>query len=197
MDIIKEYATPIGTYKIENCQSLNKGLTDFIYSIKKEDNLQRSMVGGYHTKEDLFTRDNPFIKEFHQIISTKIKEYYSSITGNSMGFHTRMASWGMIYGAGNHSKIHTHPGADIYSAYYCKVPDELLEDGALTYIDPRPSARWDRNFTKKSSRWIAAREGTGIIFPAWLEHYVTPHYSKNNRICISTNVFIDHGIFFK
>ena len=40
------FPTPIGIYEINNYESLNKGLTDFLYSIKKEDNPQRSMVGG-------------------------------------------------------------------------------------------------------------------------------------------------------
>ena len=155
------------------------------------------MVGGYHTKEDLLSRDNSFIKEFHKIISAKIKEYYSSITDKTIGDNTKMVSWGMIYGSGDYAKLHTHALADISSAYYCKVPDGLLEDGALTHIDPRPSARWDINFTDNSVQSFSAKEGSGIIFPAWLEHYVTPHYSKSNRICISTNVFIDHGTFFK
>ena len=40
------FPTPIGIYEINNYESLNKGLTDFLYSIKKEDNPQRSMFVG-------------------------------------------------------------------------------------------------------------------------------------------------------
>jgi uncharacterized protein (TIGR02466 family) len=114
-----------------------------------------------------------------------------------------MASWGMIYGLGDYSTPHTHPLADISTVYYCKVPEGLLEEwekskpGAFHYIDPRPASRWDRNFATNSVESIPAKEGTGAIHPGWLEHYVTPHYLKVDRISISTNVFIDHGTFFK
>ena len=208
MNIINAYPTPIGTFEIENCESLNKGLTEFIYNIRaieKGSNYQRSMAGpqGYHTKEDLLSHDNPFIIEFHQKISEKIVEYYSTITDDPMGPNTKMASWGMIYGPGDYSTPHTHPLADISSVYYCKVPDGLLKEwpdsmpGAFHYIDPRPASRWDINFATNSIESIPAKEGTGAIHPGWLEHYVTPHYLKDDRIAIATNVFIDHGTFFK
>ena len=208
MNIINAYPTPIGTFEIEDCESLNKGLTEFIYNIKaveKGSNHQYSMAGpqGYHTKEELLSRNNPFIIEFREKISEKIIEYYSTITDDSMGPNTKMASWGMIYGPGDYSTLHTHPLADMATAYYCKVPEGLLEEwekskpGAVHFIDPRPASRWDRNFTINSVEPIPAKEGTGAIFPGWLEHYVTPHYLKEDRIAIATNVFIDHGTFFK
>ena len=46
MNIINSYPTPIGTFEIEDCESLNKGLTEFIYNIKaveKGSNYQHSM----------------------------------------------------------------------------------------------------------------------------------------------------------
>jgi len=65
------------------------------------------------------------------------------------------------------------------------------------HTDPRPNSKWDINFTDTSSNQIKVKEGQGLIFPGWLDHYVTPHKSKDTRICISTNIFIDHGTFFK
>ena len=197
MKIVNLYPTPLGEFQLKDCNTLNKGLTDFIYDIKKENNSQRSMVGGYHTKENLLSSENNFIKEFHNIISEKILKYYSYINNISPGPNTKMVSWAMIYGAGHYSKPHSHPLADISSAYYCKVPIELSEeDGNFVHMDPRPNANWDLNFTHNSTQLIKVKEGMGIIFPGWLKHYVVPHNSKQDRICISTNVFIDHGTFF-
>lgn len=62
MNIMKAFPTPVGFFNIENGDTLNKGLTDFIYSIKHEDSPQRSMIGGYHTNEDLLSRNNSFIQ---------------------------------------------------------------------------------------------------------------------------------------
>ena len=192
MNIQNEFPTPIGTFQIDNSESLNKGLTELILNLKKEDNHQRSMVGGYHTKEDLLSLDNPFIKEFHKIISEKIIDYHSQTSKEKMGKDSKMVAWGMIYGPGAYSKPHTHPLADISTAYYCKVPKDLNNEGLFEYIDPRPNAKYDINFTHESVKRILPKEGHGIIFPGWLDHYVTPHSIKDERICITTNIFIDH-----
>ena len=191
MKIKNEFPTHIGTFQIDNSESLNKGLTELLLNLKKEDNQQRSMVGGYHTKEDLLSLDNPFIKEFHKLISEQILDYHSQITKESFGQNSKMVSWGMIYGAGHYSKPHTHPLADISSAYYCKVPKDI-KGGTFEYVDPRPNAKYDINFTHESVKRILPKEGLGIIFPGWLDHYVTPHSIKDERICITTNIFIDH-----
>ena len=191
------FSTPIGIYEINNYESLNKGLTDFLYSIKKEDNPQRSMVGGYHTKENLLFYDNTYIKEFHKIMSKKFKEYFYYISKKEVGENSKMASWGMIYNLGNYAKTHNHPLADMSASYYCKMPKELNDNGSIVFNDPRPTAKWDRNFSNNSTKSFKAKEGTLIIFPGWLEHHVTPHNSNEDRICISTNFFVDHGTFFK
>ena len=58
----------IAILKIENSDDLNKGLCDYILNLKREDNPQKSMVGGYHTKEDILKDDNKFVQEFRNII---------------------------------------------------------------------------------------------------------------------------------
>lgn len=201
MNIINAFPTPIGTFEIKNSESLNKGLCEFLYEIREEEigtNPQRSMNGpnGYHTKEDIMSRDNYFIKEFHKTISSVLIDYYPHITRNQIGPNTRIVSWGMIYGPGAYSRIHTHPGVDVSISYYCKVPDDMKGDeGTFEYIDPRHAARWDRNFEGWGPGRIDPKEGSGSIFPSWLDHYVNPHYCEGDRICIATNVFIDKGTY--
>ena len=53
MNIMNTFPTPVGFFDIQDSSSLNKGLSDFIYSIKHEDSPHRSMIGGYHSNEDL------------------------------------------------------------------------------------------------------------------------------------------------
>ena len=53
MDVHQIFTTPVASFKIENSDDLNKGLCDYILNLKREDNPQKSMVGGYHTKEDI------------------------------------------------------------------------------------------------------------------------------------------------
>ena len=199
MKIIDAYPTPIGSFEFENYEYLNQGLVELMYDIRdKEKSLERSMTGynGYHTPDDLLKRDNPFIKEFHKKISEVVLDYIPRVTTNTLGEHTKMSSWSMIYGTGSYSRYHVHPGADLSSVYYCKVPSDLKNgEGVLEYHDPRSAGSYDRNLmTEITAKPI---EGSGSIFPGWLAHSTTPHSSKEDRICIATNIFIDHGTFFK
>jgi uncharacterized protein (TIGR02466 family) len=196
MQILNTFPTKVGLFSVENNTELNKGLSDFVYSIRNEESPQRSMVGGYHTKEDLLTRNNPFIKSFYSIIVNQISEYFKNFSTKPVGQNTKLVSWAMIYGAGHYSKPHTHPGADFSSAYYCKIPNLPKGEGDFIVTDPRHSAKWDKNYSEDTSLTITPKEGLGIIFPGWLEHYVTPHNLNEDRICITTNIFIDHGTFF-
>ncbi len=200
MEIVNAYPTPVGIFEFKDCEYLNQGLVEFLYDIRDNENsLKRSMTGddGYHTPDDLLKRDNPFIREFHKKISEVLLEYVPRITTNTLGEHTRMSSWGMIYGPGSYSTYHIHSGADLASSYYCKVPSDLKRgEGIFEYHDPRPASLFDRNFMP-NPEIIKPIEGSGAIFPGWLPHSTVPHSSKEDRICIATNIFIDHGTFFK
>ena len=199
MEIVNAFPTEVGIFEFEDCEYLNQGLVEFLYDIRdKEKSLGRSMTGynGYHTPDDLLKRDNHFIKEFHKKITEVLLEYIPIVTTNTLGEHTRMSSWAMIYGSGSYSRYHVHPGADVSSVYYCKVPSSLKNgEGIFEYHDPRPACLYDRNLSAEIR--TKPKEGSGSIFPGWLAHSTTPHYSKEDRICIATNIFIDHGTFFK
>lgn len=199
MEITNAFPTPVGKFEIENSKQLNEGLVKFLYEIRdNEPSLQRSMSGmnGYHTPDDLLRRDNPFIKEFHKKISEVVLEYVPRISDTVLGEHTRMTSWAMIYGSGSCSKYHMHPGADLSSVYYCKVPKMYQDEGVFEYHDPRPASLFDRNMMPSPMRYSPV-EGFGLIFPGWLPHSTTPHFGNEDRICIATNVHIDYGTFFK
>ena len=191
------YPTIIGRYVVSDSDDLNRGLAELLYRMRADDiNIeasQHSMRGtnGYHTDISVLKKDNKYVKAFHQIISKEVIDYFGKTTGKSIK-NAELTSWGMIYGHGAYSEKHTHPKADLAVVYYVKTPLDLpSSDGVLEIQDPRPAARWDINC---SNLFFSAKptEGTGVVFPAWLEHYVTPHYKDSDRIAIATNVFIDY-----
>jgi uncharacterized protein (TIGR02466 family) len=145
---------------------------------------------GYHTDDSLLKVNSEYITQFQESMVPHINSYFKKLTNKTIKNAT-LASWGMIYGNGSYSKHHVHPKADLAIVYYVKVPDNMGRDnGLLEIVDPRPAARWDINHNSIYN--ITPIEGTGVIFPAWLEHQVTPHYIDGDRISISTNVFIDY-----
>jgi hypothetical protein len=74
------------------------------------------------------------------------------------------------------------------------VPSDMV-GGNLSFMDPRPAAKMDVKFENESILNIKPVEGHGVLFPGWLEHFVEPHNSNDYRICITTNFYIDHGLF--
>ena len=201
MEIVGAYSTPLASYNTGSTDAFNEELSSIIYKMKEGDNVhneeQYSMSGpnGYHTKDNFLDSDNTPMRDLKGLIVEQRAEYYRSTIGKELGVKTKLFSWGMIYGKGAHSRVHTHALADMVLTYYCKVPKAMGEgEGLLTHLDPRPASRWDAN-SIVTENTILPKVGSGIIFPGWLEHYVTPHYAGEDRICIAVNVFVDKGTF--
>ena len=202
------FQTPIAEYDFEDSGAMDKGLSEYILDIEKaeksEGNPQFSMTGvaGYQTKDDLLLRGNPFVDEFISRISKEIATYWSAITnGGTLPDNTRLVSWGNIYRRGTLSVAHTHPEANMAVTYYPKIPkgmgdidpdakSEVAPQGAFLINDPRPAARYDSSFAVRSSVVFLPKQGSGMIFTGWVEHFATPIYLDDTRICISTNVLV-------
>jgi len=200
MKISKVFPTDIGQFDFENFEELNRGLVEFIYDLRgqeaeKKDIYQYSMGGstGYHTSGDILKSENEYIKEFHKLISNPIKAYYNMVFGENLTeTQSELFAWGMIYGRGDYSIPHNHGKSKISTAYYIKVPPDMVNNenispGTLYFSDPRSAVK---THVSDSNRYILAKEGQAIIFPGWLEHFVTPHDVDGYRICITTNLNI-------
>jgi hypothetical protein len=209
MQIHEEFPTKIGTFEFKDApglmsiKELNRGLTQSLLEIRDKDLSS--------TEQFSMSKGSKYsVVRIH--ISLQIQEYLMQALDLKIPEGSVMVSWAMLYGAGDWSKAHTHPGADLSVTYYPQVPEELSSlkvkenkdyevsrPGAFTYLDPRPAARWDVNLLKDSNaKEIMPVEGQGAITPGWLEHYVTPHHIEGGlRICIASNVFIDKGTWTK
>ena len=197
------FPTNVGKFSFENPEKLNQGLAKFIYDLRlqetEKDIPQYSMGGpsGYHTSGDILKWDNEYIKEFHEQISSHIKAYHNISYGKLDKEHTKLWSWAMIYGRGDFSILHSHGDSVISSVYCVKIPNNMIDEmdkqpndipsGTFHIVDPRSIAKVALN---KASHPVPLKEGHGLIFPGWLEHFVTPHNIDDDRICITTNMRI-------
>jgi len=167
----------------------NKEKTD-----KAENHAQYSMAGktGYHTKDDLLLSDESIIVKFKDLMQDVLNNHSIMVTGKPLAEDTKIVGWGMIYREGDHSLTHQHPLADLSACYYLEVPEieKDTEEGCIVFLDPRPTGRFG-NFSGNGLEIpVPAKAGVGLIFPSWLEHYVTPHYEKTERIALAINVFM-------
>ena len=208
MKLATMFPTTVGEFSLENPEELNKGLAKYIYDLRlqetEKDIPQYSMGGpsGYHSSGDILQWDkerlpwrDKYITEFHEQISNHIQAYYNISFGKLDKKHAKLWSWAMIYGRGDFSILHSHGNSLISSVYCVKIPDNMIMDkqpnnispGTFHAVDPRSTAKIALNKTRHP---VLLEEGQGLIFPGWLEHFVTPHNIDDDRICITTNMRI-------
>ena len=87
--------------------------------------------------------------------------------------------------------IHSHGQYTLSGTYYVKVPEN---GGRLTFRDPRPAAISNGFMVNKFDNGefmnINLREGLLAIWPSYLDHFVEPSNSDEERISISFDLLL-------
>jgi uncharacterized protein (TIGR02466 family) len=190
--------TPLTFFKTNFSNEEIQELIDIILRTEKEekkDNIeQKSMqgTGGYHTRYNLLTKNDPIILKLKDTFFNLFEAHSNMVTRMSLTKNVTMEAWGMIYRNGSYSVCHQHPGADLSSAFYLKVPKKLPQnEGNIVFLDPRPSGRFANFSGDEGEIEVPPTVGTGAIFPSWLEHYVKPHFQDEERIAIAFNLYLN------
>ena len=158
---------------------------DFISWIKgemKKESVVKSNRGGwqselYDSKNDMFEPLIKQIREFCGHLPLNIKEIIIP------------QLWVNVNKKGNWNIIHQHAQYDLSGTYYVKVPKD---SGRLFFRDPRPAAIGNKflidRFDKGEFKKVNVMEGTLGIWPAYLDHFVEPSDSDEERISISFDI---------
>ena len=140
------------------------------------------------TTDDLSRHIPKFTKSIYKItekICEKYEYLYDRLEFTGM--------WANKLKAGDIHPPHTHSNNIFSGVYY-------LEGGSqIQFFDPRPQASVLHpnlkytNFDNSGMIGFDAEKGTGLIFPSWLQHWVTK--TNKTRISISWNILLrgDYG----
>ena len=140
------------------------------------------------TTDDLSKHIPKFTKSIYKItekICEKYEYLYDRLEFTGM--------WANKLKAGDIHPPHTHSNNIFSGVYY-------LEGGSqIQFFDPRPQASVLHpnlkytNFDNSGMIGFSAEKGTGLIFPSWLQHWVTK--TNKTRISISWNILLrgDYG----
>ena len=142
-------------------------------------------------KHEHYVSSNTFIKIIDPYLNI-FAEAYRNWYGKTIHQTSILMTWVNFMRAGEFNPPHTHPGCDLSSVLFIKIPEALKEEhkkftgtgsgpGALsfTYGEFQPHAI--------STRYFFPEEGDFFIFPATLTHFVTPFMSEGERISMSAN----------
>ena len=192
-DVMQGWATPLFSRKWPDVADLNRGLRDLVLAKERQDSgVQKSVVGGWHSTEDLLTWQAPEIASLIEMIKTAVAVLTAS-TGGELPESCTMAAWANVLRTGGFNKTHTHPGCVWSGVYYVHILDNDPKDrseGWIEFQDPRPAVEMIETPGSPFGTPLTfpPEAGRMIVFPSWLRHTVSPYLGTGERISIAFNI---------
>lgn len=174
------FGVPIWGVILNEEKSYLQNYIDTILQCRQsEPSSKKSNFGGYQTHEDLF--QNLIFKNLVSYIEQISNQIISNQT--SVNFSVEIKElWGNINTYRDFNAAHTHSGI-LSGVFYLQVPKN---SGRLILTDP--AVRSEGKFITNSDYPIYPEPAACILFPSWLEHYVEPNLSNDERISLSFNI---------
>ena len=99
--------------------------------------------------------------------------------------HSTLQIWFNIYEVGDYQEIHNHVG-DMDSRYSFIYVLHNESDTGVCFRSSNPNELTYSEVNTIHSKHVGVEEGTLIIFPSFVDHYVLP--ATGNRVTISGNI---------
>jgi uncharacterized protein (TIGR02466 family) len=166
---------------------------------RAEPTVGRSLVGGWHSRDDLLDWPYPEIRTFRGWIAAAVQEMTQFAMPELSGTGPLQVdldggAWANIVRSGSYHKIHNHPDCDWSGVFYVATgtpdPNGPPENGMIEFLDPRmgavqPGLRGPEALPKLR---VPPETGLMVVFPSWLYHYVNTFDGTGERISIAFNV---------
>ena len=188
------FPTPIWTIKLENFESINNQMYNFIKEsqFKDKTGIKKSNNKGWHSKDFNMQETGP--KNFIKNISPSIEKVITDMNWEKEKQLVKISNmWAIINTGGSANSRHQHGNSTISGAYYVRAPKNC---GDIVFYDPRPAPVFcypearGSNLLNAHINSITPEEGALILFPSYLDHSVNENLSNDERIVISFNIII-------
>jgi putative 2-oxoglutarate-Fe(II)-dependent oxygenase superfamily protein len=206
MDRFALFPTPLFVLPLPELAEVNSELTARLLAERQASpGLQRSNVGGWHSRPDLSQRPDACYRTLLQRIVGCVDGVVAELAAASGAlppgappprFRYGIHGWAMILGPADYVVLHDHGEAHWSTVYYVDAGDDTGDAtaGRLAFVAPGRGGRpvpglelFPTTFT------IRPRTGSLVVFPGWLQHYVHPYRGSRPRISISCNLVLDAG----
>lgn len=150
--------------------------------------------------EGLAGIEHPAIRNLFAVIRTQIDLYLAERLNvpHPLIAHrphaARLQGWALVLSEDGHEEMHIHPQAWLTVVYYARMPKAAdptaarneRSPGSLAFGPWPPSVE---HLLPDFPRWqVEPREGTLLIFPAFLGHGTIPTAMGEPRICVALDV---------
>jgi uncharacterized protein (TIGR02466 family) len=188
------FPSPVFVFELDDTAQLNQALVRDIAAYRNQSpGINRSNQNGWHSDTDFFRRPEASFQE----LARQIRGCLSAATRRvapSLDLASKvymLQGWINVSGRGAYNTPHSHPGYHWSGAYYVRLPaDPPARSGDIEFLDPRGPVSQMSDlgadaFAPKIRR--RPKEGTIIMFPSYLRHWVYPNEQDEDRISIAFN----------
>lgn len=192
MDVIMEFATPVGMFYTSD-EQLTKDLYDNVLVISEDKSTSNWDDISKTTQDNLHNNKNFKILVDH--IEKNIKNFSEEVLGIKKDDLLLDSMWANIHNSCSKHHYHQHPNSFLSGVYYPYIP-ECKDPGNIVFVDPRQAKNMTHaDFFKSScisnrNIWVTPQTGLLLIFPSWLEHGTDPFITQSptdKRVAISFN----------
>jgi len=169
---------PVWGYVLNDQHYQAMDYLDYILEMKQNtESTQKSNFGGWHSPCNL--HEHGIFKEFCSSLLNIVRDVTKPYARYDLEF---LEMWAMVNTKYNYNAHHIHEGI-ISGVFYLQVPKD---SGRLILCNP--AVRSHSHPIRNKDYPIEPERLALIIFPTWLEHYVEPSKSDEERIAISFNI---------
>lgn len=196
------FSVPIGRYDDLDFSEVKPKFLELCKKEREKDNQGRiiSNRNGWQGKSTWFTdEENSFFRDYiHQMVE---KIFYESFDhSGELSFTIGNNCWININPKNGYNTSHTHPGCDYAGVFYVNLPTDsessIVFDNPISHEVAISTNMYSDNLKHKYGLYaeskISVEEGTMIIFPSCLRHFVEPNFSDEERISMAFNIVINN-----
>ena len=187
------FPTVIHELKVDNFRSIKKDLVKFVYEEREKDpqGLKFSNMGGWQSQ--------PTYKDYDNILFSTVKNtlmtYFSQNVLDMSKEIVFEGLWMNINKKGDYNATHDHPNCHMAGAFWINSPKGCGNfecQSPHSYNYGQEISLYTSDFREKTNSYgsygFLPIEGSIMLFPASLNHRVTPNQSDEDRISSSFNL---------
>ena len=196
------FPTPVYQNILDFRPSELKSMLDFMLDLEwAPDRDIVNRPNGETTKLEADLLDCPELKKLENKITEEVHNY-ARLLQIDLAKHglKRINSWGNLQRKGNYIAQHRHNNTQFAGVFYLQTPKDSGDIVFFTRNATWITSHWEPSVTgyddlNSFEKRFEPQESGIFLFPAHLDHYVTPSNSNLERYSISFNYNLD-GKFF-
>lgn len=201
-DMVLAFSSPLLMRELPEGDQMNQVFGSMLKSERMDNPApSTSSIEGWQSNTDLAVRDLPEIAILRDHIISAVVQLTEADLGQQIeagACRLMVNAWGNIMDDGHMTDIHNHASKSDWSGvYYVDAeagnPDVHM-NGFLFLVDPRAiQVISGKGKYRQPHRHVVVKpiNGSLIVFPGWMNHYVRTYRGETERISIAFNARIE------